>query len=80
MITNATCDEERDPSPACRHCEYADITEEEPLFVFCHLCNREIFNDNLCEHYIYDLLKRGTASKPLPLSKITPPILEPIDF
>ncbi len=72
--------DEKDPVPACRHCEFADILKDDDLFVFCHLCGHELHGDGLCDNYIYDLLKRGIQRAPLPAVSPFSFELEPIDF
>ncbi len=69
--------DERDPYPTCKTCECAEPLDGETLFIYCNKKRAEISAEGLCDHYIYDLIKRIPRAVTPSLRTI---ILEPIDF
>ena len=51
-------DEDRDPAPACRFCEWARDVKDGSLFTLCIRTNQEVCITGICPCYCYDLLKR----------------------
>ncbi len=76
--TEYSYENDRDPSPACRYCEFATLLTDESLFVLCRRLTQEISASGICDEYVYDLLKRTPAVYLRPALSL--PHFEPIDF